>query len=96
VNNTGTTLFVVLEPCNEHLPKHPQKIVFGTGVGYGTAPAVDHTYKIYFVRALYQQMRWGLTPKWELLILQFLCIRFIPLLEKRSTNGLICLTFLKF
>ena len=46
-----TKLFVGIGTLlNEHLPSKPQKIIFGSGVGYGTTPQVDSHWNICFVR----------------------------------------------
>ena len=37
---------------NDRLPKTSQKVIFGSGVGYGNTPQPDHTWEIYFVRGL--------------------------------------------
>ena len=45
------TLFVGIGTLlNDRLPKQSQKLVFGSGIGYGDVPTVDHRWKIYFVR----------------------------------------------
>ncbi|PSB20032.1 succinoglycan biosynthesis ketolase [filamentous cyanobacterium CCP2] len=50
-DNDESTLFVGIGTLlNEHLPKNSQKIVFGSGVGYGKTPTIDETWKVYFVR----------------------------------------------
>lgn len=50
-NGKNETLFVGIGTLlNDRLPPKPRKIVFGSGVGYGNTPAVDDTWKIYFVR----------------------------------------------
>ncbi|AFZ59163.1 polysaccharide pyruvyl transferase family protein [Anabaena cylindrica FACHB-243] len=51
LDGDGEKLFVGIGTLlNEHLPKNTQKIIFGSGVGYGKIPNVDSTWKIYFVR----------------------------------------------
>lgn len=50
-DNDGRSLFVGIGTLlNEHLPQLPQKYIFGSGVGYGETPRVDHSWNIYFVR----------------------------------------------
>lgn len=50
-NEDDSELFVGIGTLlNEHLPPKPQKIIMGSGVGYGTTPQVDSRWNIYFVR----------------------------------------------
>lgn len=45
------TIFVGIGTLlNDRLPKEAQKLIFGSGVGYGNLPQVDNTWKTYFVR----------------------------------------------
>jgi len=48
---------------NEHLPEIAQKIIFGSGVGYGKVPIVDYTWKVYFVRGQLSAKALGLKPE---------------------------------
>ena len=40
----------------------PEKIIFGTGIGYGRLPAVDNRWKIYCVRGPLTAQALGLPP----------------------------------
>jgi succinoglycan biosynthesis protein ExoV len=50
LDDNGKTIFVGIGTLlNEHLPL-AQKIIFGSGVGYGTPPRVEDSWHLYFVR----------------------------------------------
>ncbi len=51
LDDDAETLFVGIGSIlNEKMPKSPFKVVFGAGVGYGRAPTIDQSWKIYCVR----------------------------------------------
>lgn len=57
------TLFVGIGTLiNKRLPQNVHKVVFGAGVGYGDLPAIDNTWKIYFVRGKLSAKALGLDP----------------------------------
>lgn len=63
-NHDESTLFVGIGTLlNEHLPKNRQKIIFGSGVGYGKTPTVDETWKVYFVRGQLSAKALELSPE---------------------------------
>lgn len=62
-----TSIFVGIGTLLNHwLPPHPLKYIFGAGVGYGTAPVVDDTWKIYFVRGPLSAGALGLPQKFAI------------------------------
>jgi len=57
------TLFVGIGTLlNSKVPATPPKIVFGAGVGYGTAPVLDATWQVYCVRGPLSAQALGLDP----------------------------------
>lgn len=48
---------------NQHLPQHPQKYVFGSGVGYGETPRINASWNIYFVRGKLSANALGIEPE---------------------------------
>lgn len=64
LSNSEKVLFVGIGTLlNEHLSKAPQKIIFGSGVGYGKIPIIDPTWKIYFVRGRLSAKALELNPE---------------------------------
>lgn len=62
INEDDSELFVGIGTLlNNNVPQSPNKIVFGSGVGYGTAlPSVDEKWKFYCVRGPLTAARLGL------------------------------------
>jgi len=52
IDEDGSTLFVGIGSIiNQFIPDAPLKIVFGSGVGYGTPPVIDERkWKVYCLR----------------------------------------------
>jgi succinoglycan biosynthesis protein ExoV len=60
-DDNDRTLFVGIGTLiNHRLPTTAQKLVFGSGVGYGNLPQIDHTWKPYFVRGKLSAQKLGL------------------------------------
>ena len=45
-----------------HIPDDRTKIIFGSGVGYGTVPKLDPSYNVHFVRGPHTAAALGLSP----------------------------------
>jgi succinoglycan biosynthesis protein ExoV len=64
LNQDEQTLFVGIGTLlNEHLPNAPEKIIFGSGVGYGKTPKLDCKWNIYFVRGKLSANALGIDPE---------------------------------
>ena len=51
LDDDGSTLFVGIGSIlDRRIPQEPQKVVFGTGVGYGLLPVLDERWQFYCVR----------------------------------------------
>jgi succinoglycan biosynthesis protein ExoV len=57
-------LFVAIGTILNHaIPQTPIKVVFGSGVGYGTLPIIDDRWRFYAVRGPLSAARLGLPPE---------------------------------
>lgn len=68
INEDDSEIFVGIGTLlNNNIPKNPKKVIFGSGVGYGSAlPDVDEKWKFYCVRGPITAARLGLSREYAI------------------------------
>lgn len=80
--DAGSSLFIGIGTLlNSHIPKDNPKIVLGAGVGYGTPPVLDHSWRIFSVRGPLTAQRLGLPEHLGLIDPAVLAVDFAPQTE---------------